>query len=87
MSTYESWTSSQDVLLFGQGISIEQIWFTRSDNDLQVGLIGRDDRVTLSYWYADESSRLGQLKVGDGKVLLDSQVQNLVDAMAGFAPP
>ncbi|APQ11669.1 hypothetical protein BJP27_09180 [Pseudomonas oryzihabitans] len=87
VSTYESWTSSQDVLLFGQGISIEQIWFTRSDNDLQVGLIGRDDRVTLSYWYADESSRLGQLKAGDGKVLLDSQVQNLVDAMAGFAPP
>nr|CBA32532.1 hypothetical protein Csp_D32620 [Curvibacter putative symbiont of Hydra magnipapillata] len=28
-----------------------------------------------------------QFKTSDGKVLLDSQVQNLVDAMAAFTPP
>jgi hypothetical protein len=28
-----------------------------------------------------------QFKTSDGKTLLDSQVQNLVSAMAGFAPP
>jgi len=28
-----------------------------------------------------------QFKTADGKLLLDSQVQNLVNAMAAFAPP
>jgi hypothetical protein len=28
-----------------------------------------------------------QFKTSDGKTLLDSQVQNLVQAMASFAPP
>jgi hypothetical protein len=28
-----------------------------------------------------------QFKTSNGKTLLDSQVQNLVSAMAGFAPP
>jgi hypothetical protein len=28
-----------------------------------------------------------QFKTSDGKTLLDSQVQNLVSAMAAFAPP
>jgi hypothetical protein len=27
------------------------------------------------------------IRTSDGKLLLDSQVQNLVQAMAGFAPP
>jgi len=31
--------------------------------------------------------RVEQFRTSDGKVLLDSQVQSLVDAMAAFAPP
>ena len=87
VSIQEGSTASQDVMVFEEGIFSDQLWFSRNGDDLQVRLIGRDDRVTLSSWYADESSRLGQLKVSDGKILLESQVQNLVDAMAGFAPP
>jgi ubiquitin len=36
------------------------------------------DQQTLSY---------NSTQLNDGKTLLDSQVQNLVSAMAGFAPP
>jgi len=87
VSIQEDSTASQDVMVFEEGILPDQLWFSRNGDDLQVSLIGREDRVTLAAWYGDKSSRLGQFKVGDGKVLLDSQVQNLVDAMAAFAPP
>jgi len=37
--------------------------------------------------YHGSQYHMDQFKTSDGKTLLDSQVQNLVSAMAGFAPP
>ena len=41
----------------------------------------------VNNWYLGSQHRVEQFKTSDGKTLLDSQVQNLVSAMAGFAPP
>jgi ABC-type thiamine transport system ATPase subunit len=38
-------------------------------------------------WYSGSSNHIEQIQAGDGKVLLDSQVDALVSAMAGFNPP
>jgi Ca2+-binding RTX toxin-like protein len=45
------------------------------------------DTLTISNWYAGGKHHLEQFRSSDGKTLLDSQVQGLVDAMAAFAPP
>ena len=42
---------------------------------------------TLSNWYLGSQYHVEAFKTRDGKTRLDSQVQNLVSAMAGFAPP
>lgn len=76
-----------DVAVFGQGIASNQLWFTHSGNDLEVSVIGTGDKFTVSNWYLGTQYHVEQFKTSDGKVLLDSQVQNLVDAMAAFAPP
>jgi hypothetical protein len=52
-----------------------------------VSIIGTTDKFTLSNWYLGNQYRVEQFKTSDGKTLLDSQVQNLVQAMASFAPP
>ena len=52
-----------------------------------MSIIGTADRFTLSNWYLGNQYHVEQFKTSDGKTLLDSQVQNLVDAMAGYAPP
>ena len=42
----------------------------------------------INDWYLGNSNHVEQFKTTDGaKSLLDSQVENLVNAMAGFAPP
>ncbi len=76
-----------DVLQFMSGIASDQLWLQQAGNDLKVSIIGTGDSTTLSNWYLSNQYHVEQFKSGDGKTLLDSQVQNLVDAMAGFSPP
>ena len=76
-----------DVLRFGADIAHEQIWFRRIDSDLEVSVAGSTDSMTIEGWYDDTARRIERFQAGDGKVLLDSQVDNLVAAMAAFAPP
>jgi uncharacterized delta-60 repeat protein len=76
-----------DVSRFDTGIAVDQLWFTHTGNNLDVSIVGTTDKLTLSNWYLGTQYHVEQFKTSDGKTLLDSQVQNLVSAMAGFAPP
>ena len=76
-----------DLALFDAGTNIDQLWFRRVSNSLEVSIIGTADRLTVSGWYSGDQYHLEQFKTSDGRTLLDSQVNNLVNAMAAFAPP
>jgi YD repeat-containing protein len=77
----------QDVLHFGSGISADQLWLRQVGSNLEISVIGTTDKVTISGWYTDTAHHVEVMEVANGKQLLDSQVQNLVQAMAAFAPP
>ncbi|MEQ9726992.1 calcium-binding protein [Pseudomonas sp. WHRI 8822A] len=83
----EATADSLDTLSFGEGISAEQLWFRQSGNNLDVSLIDGSERITIANWYKGSAYQLDQFKSADGKTLLDSQVQGLVDAMAAFGVP
>ncbi|MDD2927005.1 putative Ig domain-containing protein, partial [Rhodoferax sp.] len=81
----------QDQLVL-ENIDSSQLWFTHTGNDLNINVIGTTDSITLKDWYTGyqypgSPYHMETIKTSDGKTLLDSQVQNLVDAMAAFAPP
>jgi VCBS repeat-containing protein len=76
-----------DIAMFGPGISMDQLWFQHIGKNLEVSVIGTADKFTVSNWYQGNQRNVEEFKTSDGKTLLDSQVQNLVSAMAGFAPP
>ncbi|WP_431484048.1 calcium-binding protein [Pseudomonas solani] len=80
-------TDGNDTLLFGEGISANDIWLQRNGSNLELTLRDSTDKVTINNWYSSTSNHIETIKSGDGKTLLDSQVQNLVNAMAAFAPP
>jgi YD repeat-containing protein len=83
----DSTTGNLDVASFGAGIAADQLWFAKKGNDLQVFVIGTDDMFSITGWYKGSAHHVEEFVTSDGKVLLDSQVQNLVNAMAGFQPP
>ena len=72
---------------FTAGIATDQIWLRKVANNLEVSLIGKNDKMTISNWYLGNQYHVEAFQTADGKTLLDSQVQNLVQAMAVFAPP
>ena len=76
-----------NVAQFLAGIATDQIWFRHLGNDLEVSIIGTSDKATIGNWYSGGQYRVEQFKTADGRILLDSQVENLVSAMASFAPP
>lgn len=81
-------SGNTDVLQFASDVARDQLWFTQSGNDLMVQIIGTTDSVTVKDWYLGSANHTEQIKAAGGtNTLLDSQVQNLVNAMAGFAVP
>ncbi|MDE2094662.1 MAG: hemolysin-type calcium-binding protein, partial [Burkholderiales bacterium] len=76
-----------DVMQFLSGVATDQIWFRKIGNDLEVSIIGTADKSTVQNWYLGSQYHVEQFKTSDGKTLLDSKVQDLVNAMASFTPP
>jgi len=76
-----------DVVQFLSGVTADQVWLRQINNDLEVSIIGTTNKATVQSWYLGNQYHVEQFKTSDGKTLLDSQVQGLVSAMAGFTPP
>ena len=77
--------SDTDSLLFGDNINTDDLWFSQNGNSLDIHVEGTDDRIRIDNWYGSGPS-VEQFETSTGEVLFASQVQQLVDAMAGFNP-
>jgi Ca2+-binding RTX toxin-like protein len=84
---FDATAGNVDVLSVGVGVAANQLWFRQVGSDLEVSIVGGTDKSTISNWYSGSAYHVEQFKTSDGKMLLDSQVDALVSAMAAFAPP
>ncbi|MDF3836227.1 calcium-binding protein [Cupriavidus basilensis] len=76
-----------DVLVLGNDIAENQLWFRHVGNDLEVSIIGTADRMLMRDWYQGGAYHVEEMRTASGKVLRDTQVELLVQAMASFNPP
>jgi Ca2+-binding RTX toxin-like protein len=83
----DSTTGNSDAAQFLAGIAADQIWLRHVGNNLEASIIGTTDKLTLENWYLGAGYHVEQFQTADGRLLLDSRVENLVQAMAAFAPP
>lgn len=84
---------SHDVLQIGEdgeGFTFQDIWFSRSGEDLLLEVLGEDGGAlsahTLSNWYldgADAATRMDAFEAGD-RVMAGGGVAQLVEAMAAW---
>ncbi|NBI14067.1 S8 family serine peptidase [[Haemophilus] felis] len=75
-----------DDQLYFEQISHDQLWFKRSDNDLEISVIGTQDKVLITDWYS-KNYRVEGIRTSNNKFLDHNNVDRLVNAMAAFAPP
>ncbi|RMQ42936.1 hypothetical protein ALQ04_100634 [Pseudomonas cichorii] len=83
----DSTSGNTDVARFMDGIATDQLWFRKVSNNLEVSVIGTSDALVIKDWYTGAATHVEQFKTSNGKTLLDTKVQGLVDAMAAFSPP
>jgi hypothetical protein len=67
----------------GANIASNQIWFEQKGNNLQIDILGTQDRMTVAGWYSNAYSQLQEIRTPDG-YMIDSQLTQLVQAMATF---
>jgi Ca2+-binding RTX toxin-like protein len=85
---WQNSTGNSTTLQLRAGITAtDLIGFQRIGDNLEVKVIGTSDAMTVNDWYVGSSHQLEQFKVDANKILLAADVQNLVQAMASFAPP
>ena len=80
-------SSNQFDSLVISGAKSDQLWFKQVGNDLEMDVIGTADSVVMNGWYASSSNHIQSFVASDGKVLTDTAVDQLVQAMASMAPP
>lgn len=85
ISDIDSTVGNSDKVLFGSGINPIDLVLSRQVNDLRLSVHGTTDRVTIQNWYGSADNHTESLQAGNGQYLLNSQVQQLIQAMASFS--
>jgi hypothetical protein len=75
--------SASNELDFGSGITDNKLWFEHVGNDLQIDLMGAANKVDIAGWFSSAGNQLQEITAGGLK--LDSQVSQLVQAMATYS--
>ncbi|BAL24631.1 calcium-binding protein [Azoarcus sp. KH32C] len=87
VSENDTTAANTDLAQFAAGVTTDQLWFRHVGNDLEVSIIGTSDKLVVQNWYVGSAYHVEQFKTADDKLLLDTKVENLVQAMASFSPP
>jgi Ca2+-binding RTX toxin-like protein len=75
---------NQDRTLFGATINPLDLVISRQANDLRLAIHGSSDQITVQNWYTSSSNRIETIQADNGQTLLSTQVDQLIQAMAGF---
>ena len=74
-----------DRLLYGATIDPLDLVLSRQVNNLRIALHGGTEQVTIQNWYTSPTTnQVETIQAGNGQTLLNTQVDQLIQAMAGF---
>ena len=76
-----------DKIEYGTNIDEGDLWFVQAGDHLDIYTLGTSDKVRARNWYNQTNKRIEEIHTDNGMLLDDSDVQQLVDAMAAFGAP
>ncbi len=78
-------SGTSDALAFGATINPLDLVLTRQVNDLRLAIHGSTDSVTIQNWFTSPTAnQIEDLQAGNGQHLMNTQVDQLIQAMAAF---
>jgi Ca2+-binding RTX toxin-like protein len=76
---------NRDTLAFAEDLDPLDLVISRQASALRIAIHGSEDRVDISGWYASPANQIEVFRAGDGRQLLSAQVEQLIQAMAGYS--
>ncbi len=76
-----------DRLLLGTGIAIEDVWFVRNGNNLEIYLLGGTDKIVITNSFSDTANQIESIQLDSGSVLLFSEFEPLSTVMTSMGTP
>ena len=67
------------------GVTADQIWLGRTNDDLTLALIDSQETFTIKDWFSAPTHQVELIRLADGKMLTPDKVGSLVEAMAGMS--
>ena len=77
-------SGASDTMQFGVTINPLDLVISRQANDLRLSIHGSSDQIIVQNWYVGTTNRTETIQAGNGQALLSAQVDQLIQAMAGF---
>lgn len=68
------------------GVNEQDVWFKKTNQHLDIYLLGSTDRIRVNNWYKADKFELDRVDLG-GSSIGASDIEQLVNAMAGFGAP
>jgi Ca2+-binding RTX toxin-like protein len=81
----DPFVGNQDRAVFGATINPFDLVLSRQANDLRLAIHGSADQVTVKDWYLGRTNHIETIQAGNGEILLSTQVNQLIQAMAAFS--
>ena len=82
---YNSYTrngsfNKTDKLVFGEGISVDDLIFSKDNDNLVINISSGSDQITIENWYTHSRQRIEEIHFADGTILEHSQVHIIAQA-------
>ena len=74
-----------DTAVFASGIEQLDLVFSQNGADLDISNVTTGDRITVREWYSNVNNQVETMVLNDGSTLLNTQVEQLIQAMATFS--
>jgi Ca2+-binding RTX toxin-like protein len=73
-----------DTIMFDGSINHQDLVISQQANDLRIAIHGSADQITVKNWFIGTTNQTEIIQAGDGQVLLNTQVNQLIQAMDQF---
>ena len=80
---YDTISGNKDTVSLGADIL--NIIFSKNGNNLDLNINGTDDKLSVQYWSFGSAYQIEEFRAADGSMLLNTQVDLLIQAMASFS--
>ena len=81
-----NYATESDTLSFDSVDDVDDLWFTKKNNHLDIYILGSSDHIRVNNWYKADKFQLDSVEAG-GQTIDAVSIEQLVNAMAVFGAP